>query len=384
MSKRKAEEVAAAPQALEPPEELSSAEEEDHKRSRNRRRPRPLTHITQNEAPPVLPGAKHTAVPDADHPQLRTIAELKREHGYLDTQKAQSQMCEMAVNKLTSKQRTTSANVSVDIEALMAQLKPMKQEEAADVVPWADTMFQQKLAALPRAEYYFRSVTTRLSHNDLIKGLRQRQVELPLLRSDYEMGIMAEAGTFVVNAETGEKRTYPACFYGSECVTNKFSIPDPQGVGKFISMALVYPEEMEALRAQGVAAVSIRPCVLCCRKRLMDYVLWMREVSMSSESSQAMAAEGGTAAAVKNENGALAPVYQLFRNTMDCHGGYFRDYMLIPRADECIVDPICMFTCSPLKLLKLPNGRRCVDQRIMMWKPAQLIQARVGENVSNF
>jgi hypothetical protein len=364
-------------------EELSSAEEEDYKRSRSRRRPRALTDVIHIPAPEAPSGLRFANIPEADHPQLRTIAELVAEHAYLDTSKAQSQMCEMAITKLATQKRSTSSSAQ-NIEMLEAQLKSVKQEEAAKVNPWASELFVKKYNALPRADFYFRSVTTRLSHDELMQALRQRQVELPLLKAEYEMSIMAEAGTFIINQSTGETRTYPSCAYGADCVTNQFAIEDPLGVGKFISMCLMYPEEMDALRKSGTRPVSIKPCILCCRKRTEDYILYMRAAVMSSESAQAAATAADANAASYKYDIDRRQVHQLYRNLMDCAGGYYREYMLIPHADECIVDPIARFTCSSLKLNRLPNGRRCVDQTLMMWRPAPMPDPHIAEKVSNF
>lgn len=353
--------------------ELSSAEEEDYRRSRSRRKPKTLSNITTHEAPQPLNGAQYNEIVDESMlPKFRTMAELMVEHGHLDTHKAQNRMCEMAISKLTSKQRSSSS-VTHNIEELINQLKPVDHEQASKVIPWEEDLYHKKLSELPRAEYYFRSVQTQLSHEELVKALRQRQVELPLLTSEYEMGIMAEAGTFMVG---GEPRVYPACYFGDACVTNVYEIDDPSNVGKFVSMALMYPEEYDIFRANGTLPMCIRPCILCCRKRLEDYVLWLREVTMSSESAEA--SSKGAKKKGKED------VFQLFRNITDGAGGYYHSYMLIPRADECIVDPICMFTCSPLKRAKLANGRRCIDQRVMMWKPTETVKPKIGENLLNF
>lgn len=341
---------------------LSSAEEEDDKRRRNRRRPRALTDVSSIVAPAPLPGAVHVALEEKEHPMMKTIAELVAEHRHLDTSKTQSLMCETASSKLSSK---SSSRVRAHDE-----LKTVDHEKAADVDPWQNKLFLSKVATLPRVQYYFRNVQPTLSHDQLLTMLKQRQVQLPLLTAEYEQSIMGEAGLF-----EGSLVTYPACVNGAQCVTNTMNIPDPEGVGKFIGTALMYPEELQALKTTGTQPVSRRPCILCCRYHLADFVLTMRMMKMSNESDARSAAVDAAADTPQ--------IHQLYRNLVDRPGGYYKEYMLVAREEEAILDPIVMFSCSPLRLVKY-HGRRVVDQNTLVWRPPSTLNANVGEKVSNF
>lgn len=352
-------------------EDVSSAEEDEFKRSRHRRRPDALTRITTHDPPAEVKGVQHITLPDEDHPHMRTIRELVEEYNYLDTEKK----CEVASNKLTSKQRVSASSTS--IEELRTNLCAVDHVKAASVNPWSHELFSQKLSALPQPSYYFRSVTSAaLTHEQLLMSIKQQQVRLPLLDANYEQKLLAESGKF-----SGSDIEYPKCVNGEACVTNRWDIqiPDPDGLGKFISTALMYPEEYESLKNEGKKPVDTRPCILCCRMLLCDWILFLRTMRMANESHQTSAKSASNFDKIlKNE------VHQLYYNLMDRPGGYYRDYMLIPLENEVILDPICMFVCSPLKIVRLPNGRRCIDQRVMVWKSPELVDARIGENVSNF
>lgn len=357
--------------------ELSSAEEEDDKRHRNRRRPKALTNVTQMPAPVAPSGAVYITIPEEQHPNMKTIRELVAEHVHLDIKKS----CDMAVNKLSSKQRSNASTQNIDV--LRGEMKIVDHERAAQVNPWQHELFQQKLSQLPRPEYFFRSIQIQLSHDELIAGLRRKQLHVPLLTARYEQDIMGESGTFTI--ADGVTRTYPQCKRGDQCVTNVYNIPDPDNVGRFVGTSLMYPEEKEEYAESGIpVGFQPRPCVLCCREILCDWVLFLRSMTMANESEQSSEKSAANFKYVMDKN----HVYQLYRNLIDQKDGYYREYMLIPRADECIVDPICMFTISVLKLKRLSNGRRTVDQRAMMYGTGDgkgdNAKPVMGETVLNF
>jgi len=78
-------------------------------------------------------------------------------------------------------------------------------------------------------------------------------------------------------------------------------------------------------------------------------------------------------------------IYQLYRNLFNEPEGYFRDYALIMRPEEAIVDSIVLLNISMLRLRTDPaTKRRVVDQSFLLWKSVPPCAPRVGERESVF
>jgi hypothetical protein len=79
----------------------------------------------------------------------------------------------------------------------------------------------------------------------------------------------------------------------------------------------------------------------------------------------------------------------LYRNSVDCPGGYFRCYMGGASAggsmdNRPIISPILPLNRTSLTLRRDAEGRRWLDQSKLVWRPTDTLAPGIGENVKLF
>jgi len=171
----------------------------------------------------------------------------------------------------------------------------------------------------------------------------------------------------------GEERIYPPCSHAATktCVWQTFAsrlLPGHTQSGAVGTMTFTV-EEYRQFKETGRPPPMSRPCVLCSRRDLQNFLLIVHSDS---------------------DKITVDPTccYQLFRNLMDVSGGYFREYCLVPVSDRyCgFMDPVAVFRFSLLKCdASASNHRLRIDQTPMVWRgiPRE-VKPHLGESVADF
>jgi hypothetical protein len=80
-------------------------------------------------------------------------------------------------------------------------------------------------------------------------------------------------------------------------------------------------------------------------------------------------------------------VYQLYRNLVNQPNGFFDRYMLMPKPEESIIDPIALLNLSTLTVTRdaaATAGRRSLNQTVIHWRPPPGHTPRLGESEQLF
>lgn len=78
-------------------------------------------------------------------------------------------------------------------------------------------------------------------------------------------------------------------------------------------------------------------------------------------------------------------VRQMYRNSVDCEGGYFSRYCVLPQPQEPLVQPMARLSRLWLKAFKsAESGRWHIDQSALVWRPRPVPLPRTGETVESF
>jgi hypothetical protein len=396
--------VRIAPQTPVAQSEVSSAEEEDVKRTRKRRQPIQVQYLQDNPPPPapvdsIADGAIQWLGIDPNlQPHLHTITDLVNKHVHLNVQDPHQASCNFVktkLNKAESKKNddassSSSAAVTTDLQEIKAaagSLVHEAREAVTQIDPWVSELFKAKLQELPVPNYFFQDASHINSTEDIYRLLRRKQQHVELFDFAYEQLLLGEAGTFMLQPKAHMPAypvTFPPCNKGDACCGKVINIPDMENVGPFVLSQVMYRDEYETLLfTEGAAPPPPRACILCCRRLLVDWVTWNRTITMTSE------VQTGTSTASRAHRfSETAPVYQLFRNLVNEPNGYFGQYVLTPQEGDAIVDPICMFIVPLLKRVKweLSPGchRRYIDQSLMQWRPTSSAVPKIGESIQNF
>lgn len=331
---------------------------------------------------------------------LLTFADLIHDHSHLNL-KANEQACALIADKKASASAATSSSSGkreAPKDAMSEDQMQAAHIKAIQTNPWDYTMLKMRLDALPRPLYYPRDLTVAMAKEQIEDAMRRRQLMLPVLTASHERKLLQEAGTF-------GGIDYPMCVSEQNCVSVKLHYLIRGATANttgFPLISVMFEQEYESLVSNKTPPVSRRPCVLCCRKTLCDYVLAMRcAQSAPSESSAAAASSSSSsssttvtaAAATTTTTGSQGTtfliqrpsLYQLYRNLVNQPGGFFDMYMLFPKAEEAILDPIVMPNLMSLALDKdETTGQRRLSQAIVEWRPSVPERPRVGENERNF
>lgn len=202
--------------------------------------------------------------------------------------------------------------------------------------------------------------------------LRNRHVRLPLFTVAYETELLAEAGAFKrPGSKFGRVVEYPACSQGAKCVGTRFPI-QMKGELKgrpMVFMALLFEDEYKALLRDGsLSAMTPRPCLLCHRFFLYDFVIALRHRQLDA---QEMTVPETT-------------VRQTHRIRVEEPGGYKNGCIVHPDAGryEGFVDPFVHFNTAQLRVFRDNNtGRWHVDQSALIWNTPTVPYVVPGESL---
>lgn len=383
--------------------DVSSAEEERQMRTQRKssswRKGLPESSAITAMIPKDLSGSAPTQT-DVEHKTIMKLEQLLEHMPFVNPSKI---VCSKAAAKLVNGAGGIAAGVGVASAALR-----MSREQADQ---WQLDLLREKERALITPEFYLRGAFgARLTQEELTGHIRQREMDLPLVNADLMEQLLQQAGTFYSDVlPEGVKRTFPACRQGEKCVgmlgiwewKDHAAQRPPKGI---VFTSLMFTSEFMAFVERGVMPPE-RECVACCIHRLTEFILVDRAMimnSMEQEEEAAVRAESSSSSSSSTSQpndpytdldlsvlyGRSAPqqrVSQIFRNPVDCEGGFFREYMLCdPDAYEVFIDPVLRLNASTAFLYTNKHGRICLNIDMMRWYAKAAEQPRMGEKLSVF
>lgn len=384
--------------------DTSSAEEESRRRDRVRKKQkRTSTAVANVVAPPSYDDvALYDAMDEDATPVLRTIQDFAHQHVHTVPGSGSSKpSCEAADAYLIQSSSAAaslqalarpdllSSRPSPDASALVASIQQRVVEEhrrACKVVPARIGIYQSLIDQLWKPVFFDQN---RVNGDDdaasrrLEGALRLRQVRLPLMTSDLESELLAECGRFM---HAGREYDFPACVNGDKCMGMQLDFPLGMALGefkhgkrqRFVLTSLMYEEEYRAFITEDKPPPCRRPCIVCCRYTLVQLVGVIRSLKASASAEDA---RGAPNIRVDLDN----RVYQLYYNLKDQPSGYFGQYMVTPRmGDDPLVDTMCKLSKESLRLCVTKEGRRYLDQSVMIYHKPVVEKPRVGESLQVF
>jgi hypothetical protein len=362
--------------------EMSSDEEDRYKRAQLHVKQRKLEtgagalELNDADHSSLFAMAEQRGIPPHECPKLCSIAQLTRDHAHL----AQGTDCKLALGKSqpvqSAAQRDTSAdsNAMLDVHLTKDQII-QRHAEQARVLPYKYVAFAEKMRELTPIRFYSDTASQSVTQQELEQQLLQGRLVLPHLSSDFERKLLAQAGTFK-DKQTNQTRVYPECARGAKCIGMTVRIrhlPRP-GV---IFTSLMFPEEYQLFLETGATPQHARPCILCCREALVHWTIMCR--------ADVMMGGPGASTPIKNMPWQMqqTQIRQLYYNSVDIAGGYQKDRVLLPSANEPLVHPIAMLSLTHISA-KLVHGRYFIDQSAIEWHPPQDPEPHIGESHMDF
>lgn len=321
--------------------------------------------------------------------QLRTFADLFATASNLNPANTDCSLVEQKKTNTgvasTCVATTTTTTTSQDTALSVMPVRTVQEVEDAHRVsanqnPWEAQMMLERLSILPVPSLYLLDLSAATSRQEMEAALRRRQLELPFMPSWFETELLQEAGVFThPSLPSGETVRFPPCALGGKCVgmtlIRRFPGASPTEVG-FVLTAVLFRDEYTELLKHRKQPSSSRPCVLCCRKTLCDWVLFLRH-------SPLLASESPTGVVFQDDH---SNVYQIYRNAVDTEDGYCRQSVLFPHQKEAIIDPIPLLQIGSLQLVRstTPGARRRIDQSTIVFKTPPVARPKIGEKESTF
>lgn len=206
------------------------------------------------------------------------------------------------------------------------------------------------------------------THAESSHLLRSRNLSLPLLTAKTESALMASAGRWYFHGLGW--REFDPCCYGKECIGMLGLIDGFNGARVVLRRAMTETQYAHFTRTGEKPTNANWPCVLCGRMYTTQYVQQQR-----------------LGVRPKHEIVVEEPshVYQLWRNLFDQPCGYQKQFMLMPEANEILVDPIPSIHLAYLRA-HFHEGLAMwtISQDAMVWREAPILDSFLGESISNF
>jgi hypothetical protein len=341
--------------------------------------------------PPVSFSACQVSRQLATVPVVEPMSVLLREHPHT----AQDSACRTATDLLVSRAAAASLEHAGDkrkaagpsAKPRTTMLRVQTHFDASQHVP-GGSILRQLRDRLEGQLPTYRDKGSAVPVADPVRELRTLNLaHLPLVGAKMESLLLRQSGRF--REENGLVYDWPPCREGNRCVAYREQClgaggmkPGIDGLTDRIVLTRFIPfETLQAMMQGDPAAVrqlgeTEAPCILCHREALCEAVHFGRTFT----------AQGGlTAPAVPIQEEVAGQVAQLWRNKVDCPDGYFKKYMLLPRAGELAIEPIAHLMYWALKAVRNPtNGRWEVDQSPLQWKPRPAPTPFIGESLQSF
>lgn len=279
-------------------------------------------------------------------------------------------------------------------DPIAANERLMKHIQQCRVNPVEVEVFNEMKKTLIAPTYFDPECRSEsLSREETIQRLKLHKYLLPVLESSYADMLLQEHGKWPATnhnrADQYRLREFPPCIKGVDCVANVEGLKlahDLEGSGvspRFIMTQFMLKEEYDDLLS-GVEAtrrrpIPPRPCVLCCRYQLGQFVPSLRAMRRAKSMNHIC----------KWPEISLDPnsCLQYFREKKDREGGYIGSCMLKPINGvwEGFIDPIVMFNWSSLVVKRHPEtNRRYVDQSLLKFRPERPEIPRTADTIANF
>lgn len=331
--------------------------------------------------------ARRRGVAPQDMPKMKKLQQLTREYQHLapDTDCALAALKSQplpAMNGLSAANSQAAREAAMEIDShLTPEQVAERHAQQAKVIPYQVAGFEELLSSTPEIKFYTQQASEPATQEQLEQSLREGRLVMPHLRASFERQLLAQAGRWpVLDAKgraTATSREFPACALGELCVgrTVKFRHLPPGGV---VFTSLMFPEEYEMLLETGVSLTAARPCVLCCRKLLAEWVLACRAKAMEHDVGAAKPREDAPWQMQQTR------VRQFFYNSVDVEDGYKERYVLQPSANEPLVHPLVMLSRDVIFARQCATGRWLIDQTAIEWAPPPDLRPGMGETHEDF
>jgi hypothetical protein len=381
-------------------EDASSAEETERKQRnvhrRNKLQKAAVAAVTPVPEPPVLlagptPLNNLAIYHNLEHvPQIMGLAELKLECPNLKEESGCRLIEQKLVSSQPSKQKSRS-NMGNEQElkkladALARDTESVTtiaREHSAQskVIPWQIETLKKSFEGLTVGRYHQQELTTRtLTQEEIYDCLRKKMQHLPLLTSDLETCLLREAGTWTYQHQVYD---WPACVNGTACYCMSLpfegDVPATRAKAagkKFICTSMMYDHELTEFLVTHQPPHQRRPCIVCLRITLVDYVTRIRAEGNQPDIPTSLTFEDHTRS-----------IFQIYGNRAGVMGGYHVDYCLYPLPNEALIEPVCMIHTNLLRLRPCEHdpGRLCLDQSVLVYTEPTALIPRIGENGQHF
>lgn len=222
------------------------------------------------------------------------------------------------------------------------------EDARAGTQPWMDPFFRDMVRRLPVVQF----TNTFAPPTDVVRQLRARTYELPLMTASYEQMLLEEAGEYV-DAD-GHTRVWPACWRGTGCVVHQLALHNAPAVLPALRQ-LVFPSELEGIWTSPVLRVERRMCLLCTRHATTQAILTQRQMH--------------------NVSAGPGTLLQIYRNPIDCEDGYSSAVCLSPSPMhwEGFMHSVVMVQTHLLCWDRRSTDRRWfIDQSQLLYRPPPL------------
>jgi hypothetical protein len=390
--------------------DISSADEDNQKRAVLRKKQTTKSHsvpqaISIQLLPPDLRHLSTTKGLSADSvPQIKSMSQLVLDNPHMGVGEKGQPLCEVGAMKLSNvhQKRKSAAATASDLAItsdkktirLVESLLTAGAEAGAAIIQeehktqsakpsWFAHQVRAKFDALYIPRFYQHTVSAnQISDEVLAACLRRGQLFLPLMPAQLESELLCESGRWeYMYGNTVKTYDFPPCARGAQCLsmTEDLELPHP-----FTCTAMMYPDEWLNFLETGVPPTSRRPCVLCLRDTVVDYVVYLRQQKMYSD----MAAQSREATPTYQNGDSTQGVYQLYYNLVDQPGGYYQEHVLQPAVGENIIQPVARPSLSFLGVKMMANRRLYFDQSAIVCNHSafskEQLQPHIGENLHHF
>lgn len=384
------------------PMDISSQEEDNLKSSKpsasNKQStalikpPKQLANIGNFNAPMDLGLAHYQTIPLDEMPVITSINNLVKDFPHMLTDpETKLPNCEDACNKFLTDSKTMGCEVELrtlnsDLSSSKLSLLQVQKNhlQASETCPWQLTAFLEKLSRVPVPQFYFNDQTStneellhinQQSQTTLNQMLRTGVLQLPIAPVVLENELLHEAGEWR-HHKNGQTYHFPPCSFGEDCLANKHLVGKIAGLNKpMILMQFMFLEEYWEFYQHQKSSFPPRPCVLCCRDSLGDFVTFLRANQMQGKQLMTQRAQFE----LKSDQ-----VMQFYRNLQGQENGYDSHFMLPTKLGEPIIESILTLNTCMLKCVTLETGRRRIDQSALIWHPPKNPVPRVGESLRHF
>jgi hypothetical protein len=309
---------------------------------------------------------------DAAVPKLMNMRDLIAQHGYLSN-------CTHS-DQPARKDKTSNTSASFLAETIKSAGAASAAEQmagASQIDPWQSQEYRRAREQLTAPAFFDKKdVTHRLSQPQLHALLRSRQYKLCVQTASLESSLLVESGSWRTDADS-RTRNFPACSLGDKCVgmQREYWIRNQRRGVVWTSMMFDY--EWAEFMVGSVYMGERRMCVLDQRRHIPSFITKRRLIRMKGAT--------GSASDLACTESSPDDILQLYHNTIDCDGGYFNQYVLLPEPGEAMIEPLVRMNRFTTVAVHLASGQMKADQSQIVYRAdGAHSQPTPGENMGSF